>query len=123
MSPIETWSVIIGPAAEQAPIRTITLKQEKHGHIATVRIERQLDGRQFVTYLFDHPKSPYYARAEAARALAVVYDTLGDIRSSPDEWIDVDNNPMLIGARLEVSGRDALLVSYAFFGECLEPYL
>lgn len=103
---LTTWQLEFGAALESSH------------HVAIVTLDRR---EQTVSVKFE-AASITYARAEAARAYAVMADTLGDLAFGGGEPLDIEPDSLQLDLvsrcpRVTVRGPEALLLVAPAFGD------
>ncbi len=121
-----TWTLTHSIPAVAAPIRVFYLKDD-NGLPAMYRVERlESDDslRVWVAFGDTEPtlgrRGELYARAHAARMLAMCLDTIADLES--EDPLEV-NEPEISRSVVAVIGPGAVLATAAFFGEDIAEIL
>lgn len=116
------WTLNDTNPRTDAPIRVFELTSDD-GTEVSYRVERLSSGRLFVKVVFGDNRYPpakfAYARAHAARLVAQIWDTIGDVLTTGDEPFEVDD-PQHGRNHVEISGPAAVLVTAAYFGDAAD---
>jgi hypothetical protein len=110
---VRAWTL---DSSERGPVASVFDLSTQDASMACVLSVSRGDGtnHQLVARFVnpdERPTAQAHACAEAARLLAVVFDTIGDLGRTPDERVRVSTPRLvinqLLGARVELDGPDA----------------
>ncbi len=125
MTKSTSWTLTNSTPATDAPIRVFYMRGDDDA-TASYRVERLVDGRLIVQVAFGatmpDTASRLYARAHAARLLAMCLDTVADLNRELDLGV-AEEDIEIFSNRVEIRGAGAVLASAIFFGETIAEVL